>query len=274
MKTRAALIVAALAGVASSTMAQSPQTQGTATWTIQAFRATPTTPGVWNSGVTVGATALTAADTLQPNQGIQLRVSFSLSGTPGGWDVDNEVPLGSPLTWNSSLGGSGSGGLGGLWNADLNVTSSEPATWSNQDSSLYAVAVRRQILSPYAAGGGHGIVNGSTAGTGPAALVSDIQPAQFGADSHTLDHGNNVVAWRSLWVPGSYNDRTVNFSVLLGSLGLLTQVYAVDANGNATPVALNVATAFGPAASVHIVPTPSSLALLGLGGLIAARRRR
>jgi len=277
MKTRAALIVAVL-GTASSVFAQTgqPQTQGTATWNLSYFVVTPTTPGNFASGATIAASP---GGTIGLNQAALFRLTFSLSGTPGGVDADGN-PTGTQLTWSSTLGGHGSGGLGGLWSGDLNVTSSDgTGGWSNQDTAAFQASVRRQILSPYATGGGNGLVNGNPVGAGPSNAVTDIQPAQFGADAATLDHGNGLVAWRGLWIPSSYSTRTVNFAAALGGLGFLTRIYAVDnqyANGgnDALPVALNVATNFGPSQNVNIVPTPSSLALLGLGGLIAARRRR
>jgi hypothetical protein len=276
MKTRAALIVAAL-GTASSAFAQvnQPQTQGTVTWNLSYFVATPGPGNSWASGVTI---APTAGGTVGLNQAALLRLTFSLSGTPGGVDADGN-PTGSPLTWNSALGGSGSGGLGGFWGGDVNVNASEATgSWSNTAATFQA-SVRRQILSPYSTGGGNGLVNGDPNGTGPSGAVTDIQPAQFGADAAILDHGNNLVVWRSLWIPANYNARTVNMSAALGSLGFLSQVYAVDHNyangGNSTlPIALNVATSFGAPVGVQIIPGPSSLALLGLGGLVAARRRR
>jgi hypothetical protein len=274
MKTRAALIVAVL-GTTASAFAQ-PQTQGTVTWNLNYFVVTPTSAGNFSSGATIAASP---GGTIGLNQAALFRLSFTLSGTPGGVDADG-IPVGSPLTWNSTLGGSGAGGLGGVWSGDLNVTASEATGgWSNQDIVAFQSNVRRQILSPYATGGGNGLVNGNPVGTGPSGAVTDIQPAQFGADAATLDHGNGLVVWRGLWIPGSYSNRTVNFSAGIGGLGFLTRVYAVDntySNGGnaALPVALNVATNFGPGLAVQVVPGPSSLALLGLGGLIAARRRR
>jgi hypothetical protein len=278
-----AFVVAAL-GAAASAVAQ--ESQGSVNWSLQAFRATPTTPGNFASGVTVGDTALTPADTLNLNDAVLLRISFTLSGTPGGVD-ENFDPTGSPLTWNPAatwngqqapIGGSGSGGLGGLLNGDLNVSASEATgTWSNNTATFQAT-VRRAILSPFATGGGNGLINGNVAGTGPAGLVTDIQPAQFGPDAAVLDHGNAAVVWRGLWVPANYSARTVNFNLGLGSLGFLSEVYAIDATygggGRTTPVDLHVATNFGAGSSVNIVPGPSSLALLGLGGLAAGRRRR
>jgi hypothetical protein len=278
-----AFVVAVLA-TAASALAQ--ETQGSVTWTLQAFRATPTTPGNFASGVTIGDTPLTPADTLNLNDAVLLRISFTLSGTPGGLDA-NGVPTGSPLTWNPAaenppIGGSGSGGLGGLWNGDLNLSVSEATgKWSNNTATFQA-AVRRAPLSPYAAagpnGGGNGYVNGSSAGMGPAGLVTNIQPAQFNVEAAALDNGNGVVVWRGLWIPANYNARTVNFNLAVGSLGFLSYVYAIDAtyNGgvNTEPVPLSVATIYGAGPSVNIVPGPSSTALLGLGGLAAGRRRR
>jgi len=260
--------------MASSVFGQA-QTQGSATWTLQYFVATPTTAGNWASGVTIAAAP---GGIVGQNQAALLRLSFGLSGTPGGVNADG-VPVGSPLTWSSTLGGSGAGGLGGLLSGDVNITATEATGgWSNTSAS-FQTSVRRQILSPYATGGGNGLVNGDVTGTGPSGAVTDIQPAQFGADAALLDHGNNLVVWRGLWIPANYANRTVTFTPSLGSLGFLSQVYAIDQNyangGNsALPVALFVQTLFGPGVGVQVVPGPSSLALLGLGGLVAARRRR
>jgi hypothetical protein len=290
MKTRAAFVVAVLSAAASAFAQNTPDTQGSVTWTLQAFRATPTTAGNFGSGVTIGAAALTPADTLNLNDAVLLRISFALSGTPGGVDA-NLNPTGSPLTWNPAaqegqggagpIGGSGSGGLGGLVNGDLNVSVSEATgSWSN-NSANFQTTVRRALLSPYAAGGGIGYIGGTNTSdqnnTGPAGLVTNIQPAQFGPDAAALDHGNGTVVWRGLWIPADYSARTVNFNLAVGSLGFLSQVYAIDNTyntGKTGTVPLKVATNFGAGPSVNIVPGPSSLAFLGLGGLAARRRRR
>jgi hypothetical protein len=94
MKTRAAFAVAVL-GAAASALAQ--DTQGSVTWSLQAFRATPATPGNFASGVTIGDTPLTPADTLNFNDAVLLRISFTLSGTPGGVDENFEI------FWSRSL---------------------------------------------------------------------------------------------------------------------------------------------------------------------------
>jgi hypothetical protein len=271
MKTRLALILAVTGAAATMAVAQGPQTQGSATWNLQYFAVTPQGPAATPfSAVSISG----PGGQISEGQGVLFRLSFSLSCTPGGVD-GNGVPVGSPLTWAPSIlvGSSGAGGLGGLWGGDIDIVGSGTdvnGTWSANLPAFHA-DVRRRTLAPYTAAGAIGF------GTATSSSVTDIQPAQFGAIAASLDHGNNLVVWTGMWVPNSYAERTVTFTPQLGSLGLETQVYAIDnlnEFGFELPIALRVTTNFGAALQVPIVPAPSSLALLGLGGLIAARRRR
>jgi hypothetical protein len=269
MKTRVGLMLAIVGGAATIAAAQ-PQTQGSVTWNLQYFVATQGATG-WASATVAAA----PGGVVGAGQAALFRLSFDLSGTPGGLDPITEMPLGTPLTYSSTIipGSAGAGGLGGLWNGNVNVTGSGgdvAGTWSD-NTAAYSAATRRRLISPYADGGGSGLP------TPTGSAVQNIQPAQFGANAATLDHGDGVTVWTGLWIPSSYAARTVTFTPGLGSLGFLSQVYAVDNNysaGQTLPVALSVLTNFGSGVGVQIVPAPSSLALLGLGGLVAFRRRR
>jgi len=268
MKTRAALVLAVLGGGAVSAFGQA-QTQGNVTYTLssQIFGSGP--GSTWTAPVTGG----NGDAVVDPGEGVVFRVTIGMSLTPGGASGN----LGSPLTWAPTIqaGSSGTGSLAGFWGGDLNLVgdagaASAAGSWSDSTSN-YANAVKRRLLIA-TAGGGSGIVNGNGSG------LTDIQPAQFNADAEGISHSNNFITFTALWIPSSYSNRTVSFALGLGSLGLQTLIAAADNNydnGYVSPVALRVTTSYaGTPLTFNVVPSPSSLALLGLGGLVAGRRRR
>lgn len=79
------------------------------------------------------------------------------------------------------------------------------------------------------------------------------------------DNSNPIAIYAITWTPDNYNVRTVdltsanhlNFSVYTNASGV-----SVEYTGDVQ------------AGSFSVVPAPASLALLGLGGLVAGRRRR
>jgi MYXO-CTERM domain-containing protein len=272
MKTRAALIVAVL-GTASSVFAQA-QTQGSVTYTLSA--------AIWHQGsqgwinATAGDGAGGTVGVVDPGEGIRFQLVGHMTGTPGGVDIDGN-PLGSPLTWDPTVvnGSSGAGGLGGFWSGDLNLTgtgsgSGGQGSWSD-GTSAYASSLRRRLQSWTASGAPGSVASGGSS-------LTNIQPSQFSSDGPGLNHTNDITFWQGLWIPNfDATARTVNWAETLGDLGLATYVYALDSNGMTLPVPLRLGpSTYNPGVSVNVaaVPGPSSLALLGLGGLIAARRRR
>jgi uncharacterized protein (TIGR03382 family) len=271
MKTRAALALLSVAGLASVANAQF-QTQGTVTYTLssQIFGQGPGTP--WSAPVAGG----NGDSNVDPGEGVLFKVTIAMSIAPGAATTASGGTLGGALTWNPAIqaGSSGTGTNAGFWGGDLNLTGDAGAataagTWSDGTTN-FALSVRRRLVIA-TAGAAIGSVNGNGSG------LTDIQPAQFNGDADGINHSNNFVTFQGLWIPTSFTARTVNFALLAGQLGLPSLVAAADSNydgGYTLPVALTCASAFGAGQAVHVVPGPSSMALLGLGGLVAARRRR
>jgi hypothetical protein len=80
------------------------------------------------------------------------------------------------------------------------------------------------------------------------------------------DTSDSILIWSGTWSTTDFTARTVDlatdtsrYSLYLDDTGLSSDV---------TPTVLEAA------GQIQVVPAPASLALLGLGGLAAARRRR
>jgi len=251
MKTRVGLMLAVVGATAAMASAQGQFSQGSVSYTFsfQEYDTATQLPVVGPNG--------------QISPGESAMIIMTMSYSPAN---------GTPITYSSTLlvGSSGAGTMGGFWNGALNVngTNSAEGTWSLSGGSG---TNRRGIVPPFSTGGGNGVANPT--GT----TVANVQPAQFGASVDSLSTATGVVAWRGLWTPTSYAARTVNFAGGVASLpGPSASLWAVDnnySNGFDLPVVGNVPATFGNV-NVPVVPSPSSLALLGLGGLVAARRRR
>jgi hypothetical protein len=144
----------------------------------------------------------------------------------------------------------GTGGTAGLFNVD--------------PLQGYGVDPSWDLVGP----GGYGTPNG----TG----LLNIQFGQFPTGSTQVNTTNPVVnVWNAVWTPASYTSRNVVFGTANGTAsggaGSTVVIKWGPLNGNIeTATSLS---SFG-ALTIPIVPAPSSLALLGLGGLIAGRRRR
>lgn len=271
MKTRAVLVLASVAGLASAANAQF-QTQGTVTYTLssQIFGQGPGTP--WSAPVAGG----NGDNIVQSGEGVLFKVTIGMSIAPGAATTAGGSSLGGALTWAPSIqaGSSGTGTNAGFWGGDLNLTGSgagnAAGTWSD-GTAAWALSVRRR-LSIASAGGATGSVTGTGNG------LTDIQPAQFGGDADGINHTNNFVTFQALWIPAAGDSGVVNFGLGIGSLNLASLVAASDSqydNGYVLPVALTTASAYAGNQAITVsIPGPSSLALLGLGGLVAGRRRR
>jgi hypothetical protein len=217
------------------------------------------------SAVAPYAPVLNPNGILEPGEGARFNFNGTLNVAPG-----------TAITYSSTLnpGSSGSGFLGGFWGGNLNLTgdggaASAAGTWVLSANTVPGTNPNRLgTVPPFASGN----LNGSTAAGG--ARVENISPAQFSPDPSTLNSASPTpTMWRGLWIPTDYASRTVTFQLGAGSLGLPTTLWATDTL-SPTPAIFNANSNFGTAVQVPIVPAPSSLALLGLGGLVAARRRR
>jgi MYXO-CTERM domain-containing protein len=269
-QARAASLVI-LAGVAPALA--DIQTQGSVTWTLSAQEYGMGAGPGWTNPVAGG----NGNGIIEPGEGVLFTFSISMSGTPAAGG------LGSPLTWSTGIHNlppnSGAGTLAGLWGGDVDLVGdggalSASGTWSDR-STNYGLAVRRRLLA-FTTLSEIGYVNGSHTGTGPASRVTDIQPANGPFDAEQIDHSNNIPVWSGLWIPVDFTARTVNWSVTIGSLGILSSVAARDQGydtGSFYPIPLNVQTLFAGSTSVQVVPAPAGLTLLG-AGLLGVRRRR
>jgi hypothetical protein len=111
----------------------------------------------------------------------------------------------------------------------------------------------------------------NAAGTG----VTQIQFGQFPSTPELANTTNPVNRMFAMtWTPSSYAGRTVTFSLAPASGNTAASVY-LDLDGS---VGASVYVALSNVAlgstNIPIAPAPASLALLGLGGLVAGRRRR
>jgi len=236
MKTRAALSVLALAGLAASANAQ---TIGY-TWTWSEVNAGTSTPVAVSNGQ------------IDPGEGARLSLTATI--TPG---------IGSPATYQAPPA-PGSGTIAGLGSVffDLFGTNANGGTWS----------VNRRATGWALGGIGDPQANGDlTAGSA----------GQFVLPGFIALSTNPVVGiWAMTWTPADYSARTASFQSAAAAAGganhssILIQ-YGEDPNtGDPLYVGRFVNGNFGGSGNIPIVPSPASLALLGLGGLAAARRRR
>jgi MYXO-CTERM domain-containing protein len=240
MKTRAILAVAAAAGLAGVANAQSVTTDSTITISLSATDF----GGNGNGIVEPGESAL-----------LTMNVDFTNQNTVA--------------TFNPSIGSFGSGTVRGFGSAflDLHGTGGAEGSWNVDPNGT----TPRGVDGTWDLAGAEG-----TPENGGADLTN-IQMGQFPPTAGAINTTNPVNAiWTGEWTPNDFSARTVSFS-LAGNAAAGAFISSVMLKLNNTLAAgvyvdaahLNLGTV-----NVQVAPAPGSLALLGLGGLVAGRRRR
>jgi hypothetical protein len=235
MKTRAILALTAVAGLASAASAQE-----TVTYTLSfvEVQAGTNTPVANPNGV------------VEPGEGARVQVSVNI--TPGIGSNATYTPPPAPGTGTIA-------GLGSIF-FDLTQSNAQGGTWNNIGRAT-----------------GWNLGSGGTGNAGGG--LDAAQAGQFVLPGSVANSTNPVAnIWRGVWTPSTYANRTVTFTSVAAAAGganhssILIQ-YGVDPDGNPQYVGKFVGGVFGNV-NIPVVPSPSSLALLGLGGLVAGRRRR
>ncbi len=158
------------------------------------------------------------------------------------------------------------------------VSPGQPSTtvevYADWDSDLfYAFAAAEWALR----GDGTGDFSGPTlafsdpgqdAGTPMTGDVMDIVTGQlqFPPGGIFADTSDPILIWSATWSTTDFTARTVDLSTETARYSLY-----LDDTGLSSDVTSTVIEGLG---RIEVIPAPASLALLGLGGLVAARRRR
>ncbi len=203
--------------------------------------------------------------------GTLARAKISIAGT-GSYDnvsFANNATLGagglaSPYTYLASINGAFNGvinGNSGSWTqtpfGDIGLVTGSPTGGAGLLATGPAGGVD---------GGGFSVPDSWVSGT-TALLDPAIGTASFGAN------GNFIDVYRFNYTMLSTASRVVTFSLGGINAQTFTSLSASDhVWGPASP--LDATAIINTPASVSVVPAPGAMALLGLGGLIAARRRR
>ncbi len=256
MKTRATLALAVVAGLPAAVAAQEVVSVTYSWLEVVAGTTTPIAAGVANSVVDPGEGAR-----------IRLGVTALINGTNA---------VGQTIAYTNPTNGTGTvRGLGAVV-YDL-VGDNNGATANGNWTSLL--------------GAGAPFTNGQTGGTAQpgGSTVQGMGGSQFiGPGGSVNNANNNQQVFRGVWTPGSYVNRTVNFlakaSALVpagqGNSVLLAYGLASDFNAQGDPYTFDqlvgkyIAVGGGNGLNIPVAPAPSSLALLGLGALVAGGRRR
>jgi hypothetical protein len=240
MRTRAILAMTAVAGLAGVASAQQSVTSDS-TITVSL---TSTDSGGNNNGI------------VEPGESVLLtmNVSFTNQNTVG--------------TFNPSIGSFGSGTIRGFGSGffDLNGSSNLGAgTWNVDPGATPA----RGVDPAWDLAGAEGTPSGNN--------LVNIQMGQFPPTAGAINATNPINAiWTGEFTPTDYSGRTLSFSLagnaaagqfIASVMFKLNNTLAAGAFVDAQHLVLGTT-------SIGVVPAPGSLALLGLGGLVAGRRRR
>ena len=109
---------------------------------------------------------------------------------------------------------------------------------------------------------------GQVGGTPASGDVMDIITGQlqFPSGGFFADTSDPILIWSGTWSTTDFTTRTVDLTTDTGRYSLY-----LDDTGLSSDVTSTVIEAAG---QIEVIPAPASLALVGLGGLVALRRRR
>jgi hypothetical protein len=253
MKTRVALALAAASGLAATVQAQ------------ELIRVSYT----WNEVVGLTTTPVTNPNSvLDPGEGarINLTIQALINGTSAVGQTTSYTPPPPP----------GSGTVRGIASMIYNLVGDNNATTAQGSWGARSVS---SVLST-GAFTGNVLNNGSQ--------LDSFGGGQFVAPGGTANSSNPIAnAFRGVWQPNSYAGRTVNFKAAAGTAapsgqqnGILV-AYGITMGDPTDPttwydnlLTKYVSSDFQTGINIPISPAPSSVALLGLGALVAGKRRR
>jgi hypothetical protein len=189
------------------------------------------------------------------------------------------------VSFSPSIGVNSSGTVTGLGTAYFDIRSAAgDATGLYNNGATVPVSTSTGPANNTAGTSGYGVRGGWRLGANaangqPAANgFANIGPGQLPTDP-TVANGTNPITNidRLGWTPNSYSSRTQTFSVSgAAGAGQTALGLYLDLDGGTTGGVAYIPLSevnFG-SINIPIAPAPASLALLGLGGLVAGRRRR
>ena len=259
MKIQSVLAVVAAAGLASTAGAQVITTSGISCNISLSWVVDPTGP---SNGDT----------TLDPGERALILASVSFTG-------------GNPLVnFSPSIGAFTSGTIVGLGTCYMDIRSAAgdaSGLYNNGLTNPASTSVGPNAgstgTSGYGVRGGWRLGANAANGQPVANGFANIGPGQLPTDP-SLGNSTNPIANidRLGWTPNSYATRTQTFSAA-GAAGAGANAIGMylDLDGQTGGVAyIPLANVTFGSVNIPIAPAPASLALLGLGGLVAGRRRR
>jgi hypothetical protein len=279
MKTRATLALAVAAGLPAAVSAQE---SFVVSYSVQEVTAGSATPSAVQDGL------------ISPGEGARITVTVRALLANGSSAIGANTTYPPP----NPPGGNGSGVIRGLGSVvydilgDLGAASAAGA-WSQTAGPLNAGANPPPANSAF-----NNALSGGTIPLAPnptnGSMWQGFGGAQVIAPGGTArGDNNNVRVFVGTWTPASYATRTVNFKATASNLVPTTPApgqhnSVLVAYGQATDIDPNtfevftydlylgkyLSTNFGNGVNLNVVPAPSSLALLGLGALVAGGRRR
>lgn len=275
MKTRALVTgLIAAAGLAASANAQSTTTGSAVTCTVQYMG---------DTSLYAGGTVSDHDGIVEPGEGALLRINISYTGRnttatfgPGGTgNVGTIRGLGGGFI---DLIGSG-GTLGAFDNSFVygsgTDANGDPENWTYGPSNSFSPTQHPDVVGNFAVGNYWGVPNGNGVGLGPNFINAQFGQLPPSATSINAAGPSIIGIFSLVWAPIDYSARNVSFN---GQASLAAGAFPFSVlfrnAANQAVSAFTVSNTFVGSGPISVAPTPSSLALLGLGALVIGRRRR